>query len=157
MNRIVEITPQFAVTGVLAPADFAVAASLGFRAVLSNLPDGELPAAPGSAEERELARRAGLGFAHVPVRKGDLGSAAIAAAMLAALGVLNPPVLAHCASGQRSALAWALAAARGQSVDRILEVLASAGFSFAPLREELEGLAAQGGPGSPLPAALDLG
>ncbi|HXE68819.1 MAG TPA: TIGR01244 family sulfur transferase [Hyphomicrobiaceae bacterium] len=157
MNKIVQITPQFAVTGALAPADLAAAARMGFRAVLSNLPDDELPAAPRSAEERALAARAGLGFAHVPVRKGDMGLQAIGEEMRAALSVLNPPVLAHCASGQRSALAWAVAAARCHSVDRVLLALTSAGFFFAPLRAELEGLATLGSPGSPLPAALDLG
>jgi sulfide:quinone oxidoreductase len=157
MNKIVQITPQFAVTGALAPADLAAAARMGFRAVLSNLPDDELPAAPRSAEERALAARAGLGFAHVPVRKGDMGLQAIGEEMRAALSVLNPPVLAHCASGQRSALAWAVAAARCQPVDRVLSALTSAGFYFAPLRAELESLAAPGSLGSPLPAALDLG
>jgi sulfide:quinone oxidoreductase len=156
MNKIVQITPRFAVTGALAPADLAVAAGLGFRAVLSNLPDGELPAAPDSAEERALAAQAGLGFAHVPVRKGDMDLAAIAEGVRAALGDLAPPVLAHCASGQRSALAWAAAAALDQPVDRVLAALAAAGFMLAPLRAELEGLAAPGGPGSPLPAALAL-
>jgi len=157
MNKIVQITPRFAVTGALAPADLAAAANMGFRAVLSNLPDGELPAAPRSAEERELAARAGLGFAHVPLRKGDMGLEAIAGEMLAALSVLEPPVLAHCASGQRSALAWAVAAARCHSVDRVLSALPSAGRFLAPLRAELEDLAAHGRPSSPLPAALDLG
>ena len=37
MNQIVQITPQFAVTGALAPGDLAIAAGMGFRAVLSNL------------------------------------------------------------------------------------------------------------------------
>lgn len=157
MQRIVQITPQFAVSAALAPADLALAAGMGFRAVLSNLPDGELPGAPGSAEERELAARAGLGFAHVPVRKGDLDFAAIARDMLAALDGLEPPVLAHCASGQRSALAWAIAAVGCHSVDGVLAALSSAGFSFAPLREVLDDLAAPGAAGSPCPAALDLG
>src|SRR5262245_9532363 len=156
VNTIVQITPQFAVTGALAPADFALLARRGFRAVLSNLPDGELPAAPGSAEERELATRAGLGFAHVPLRKGDMDLEAIAGEMLAALGGLKPPVLAHCASGQRSALAWAVAAARRQPVERVLAALASAGSAFAPLRGELEALAVPGAPAAPLPPALEL-
>jgi sulfide:quinone oxidoreductase len=157
VNKIVKITPQFAVTGALAPADFALAASLGFRAVLSNLPDGELPARPSSAEEGELAAGAGLGFAHVPLRKGDMDLEAIAEAMLAALGGLKPPVLAHCASGQRSALAWGIAAARRQPVERVLAVLSSAGFAFQPLRGELEALAVPGTLGAPLPPALKLG
>jgi len=157
MHQIVQITPQFAVTGALAPTDLAIAAGMGFRAVLSNLPDGELPGAPRSAEERELAARAGLGFAHVPLRKGDLDFPAIARDMLVALDGLKPPVLAHCASGQRSALAWAIAAVRCHSVERVLAALTSVGFSFAPLSVELDDLAAQGAAGEPRPAALDLG
>src|SRR5689334_14719040 len=78
MNKIVQITPQFAVTGALGPGDLVAAASQGFRSVLSNLPDGELPAFPGSAEEAELATRAGLHFRHLPVRKGEIGWAALA-------------------------------------------------------------------------------
>jgi sulfide:quinone oxidoreductase len=70
-----------------------------------------------------------------------------------ALTELPGPVLAHCASGLRSAVAWAAAAARGQSVDLVLERLAAAGFNFEPLRDELED---QHDPGhiSPIPAAL---
>ena len=41
MNKIVHITPHFAVTGALRP-DFAQAAALGFKSIVSNLPDGEV-------------------------------------------------------------------------------------------------------------------
>ena len=77
--------------------------------------------------------------------------------MLAALGLLEPPVLAHCASGQRSALAWAVAAARCHSVDRVLSALTSAGFYFAPLRAELESLAGARQPGLAAPGRTRSG
>ena len=51
MKRIVRITPHFAVTGALEPADFEAAAALGFRSIVSNLPDGELPAYPASGRD----------------------------------------------------------------------------------------------------------
>ena len=41
MDKIIYITPGFAVTSALAPDEFAEAGRLGFRALLSNLPDGE--------------------------------------------------------------------------------------------------------------------
>jgi uncharacterized protein (TIGR01244 family) len=155
MNRIVQISAQFAVTGALAPGDLGTAARGGFRSVLSNLPDGELPSSPVSTLERELARRAGLGFCHVPIPKGEICWARLAGQMLDALRGLPAPVLAHCASGQRSALAWAAAAAACHPVDGVLGVLSAAGFNYFPLREELAGLAGLGGSGS-IPAALAL-
>ena len=41
MDNIAYITPQFAVTAALAPEDFAAAAAMGFRSVISNRPDNE--------------------------------------------------------------------------------------------------------------------
>lgn len=155
MNKIIQISPQFAVTGALAPGDLAAAAKGGFRAVISNLPDGELASSPVSTHEGEVAQRAGLGFCHVPVAKGEIAWARMAEQMLEALRRLPPPVLAHCASGQRSALAWAAAAAACHPVDDVLGALSAAGFNVYPLREELAGLAGLGG-GGPIPAALGL-
>jgi uncharacterized protein (TIGR01244 family) len=155
MNKIIQIRPYFAVTGVPARDDLAAAARRGFRSLLSNLPDGELPSAPVSTHERALAQQAGLGFGHVPVAKGAIDWALMAEHMLQALRDLEPPVLAHCASGQRSALAWAAAAATRHPVDRVLAALSAAGFNFLPLRAELAALAGLSG-GEAIPAALDL-
>ena len=73
-----------------------------------------------------------------------------------ALSELEGPVLAHCASGLRSAVAWAAAAARGQSVDAVLAKLAAAGFNLEPIRGDLED---EHDPEhvSPIPPALDVG
>jgi uncharacterized protein (TIGR01244 family) len=154
MNRIVQIAPQFAVTGALGPEDLLAAAGAGFRSVISNLPDGELPAFPGSAAAAELARRAGLQFRHLPVRKGEIDWAALGRGMRQALADLPPPILAHCASGQRSALAWAAAAAGYHPAEAVLATLAGRGFRLQPLRAELEALQGEGH--GPIPAALEL-
>jgi uncharacterized protein (TIGR01244 family) len=156
MNRIVAITPQFAVTGALQPADFAEAAALGFRSVISNLPDGEQPAYPTSQQEAQLAAKAGLGFRHIPVTKANAFSEDVVGATTRALEELAGPVLAHCSAGVRSAVAWAAAAARGQPVDAVLARLAAAGLNLEGLRHELE---AQHEPAriGPMPAALDVG
>ena len=138
VNKIIQITPHFAVTGALQPDNFAEIAAMGFKSVLSNLPDGESSRHPSSAEERELAARAGLGFRHVPTVKADALSDPVVEGVTQALTELDGPVLAHCASGLRSAVAWAAAASRAQPVDRVLAVLEKAGFNLAALREELE-------------------
>ncbi len=70
-----------------------------------------------------------------------------------ALRELPGPVLAHCASGMRSAVAWAAAASRYQSADRVLEALTAAGFNLEAVRDELESLRDPGHSG-PIPPAL---
>jgi sulfide:quinone oxidoreductase len=154
MHKITHITPHFAVTGALSPEDFAEIRAMGFKAVVSNLPDGESSTAPTAAQAAALAEAAGLAFRHIPTTKFDVFTERVVGGMQAALSEFEGPVLAHCASGLRSAAAWAGAAARLQSADGVLGALQRAGFNLAPLRDELEAQhgAAHGGP---IPAALD--
>lgn len=139
MNKITHITPHYAVTGALQPGDVTAAAALGFKSILSNLPDGESSKHPSSAEEAKLAAAAGLGFRHIPAVKHDIFSDRVVEGTAEALQQLEGPVLAHCASGVRSATAWAAAAARSQPADCVVAVLKSAGFDLSALRDELEG------------------
>jgi uncharacterized protein (TIGR01244 family) len=138
MNTIAYLTSAFAVTGALEPPDFAKAEALGFKAIVSNLPDGESAKHPGSAAEARLAAEAGLAFRHIPATKGDVFDDRIVEAMGQALAELEGPILAHCASGLRSALAWAAAAARSQPADCVLAALRDAGFDLVAIRDELE-------------------
>jgi sulfide:quinone oxidoreductase len=138
MKSPVFITPQFAVTDAMAPEDFATAAALGFRAVLSNRPDGEAPGQLTARQESILAWRTGMKFRHVPAPKLDLFTDEVVEAMGDAVAALDGPILAHCASGLRSAIAWAAASARTQNVDCVLAALAQAGFDLDFLRDDLE-------------------
>jgi uncharacterized protein (TIGR01244 family) len=154
MSKITPITPNFAVAGALRPEDFAAIRAMGFAAIISNLPDGESAAHPTAAQEAQLAAAAGLAFRHIPTTKFDVFSDRVVGGMQAALTEFATPVLAHCASGMRSAAAWAGAAARLQPADRVLETLQRAGFNMAALRDEL--LEQGGGQHSgPIPPALD--
>jgi sulfide:quinone oxidoreductase len=138
VDPIVFITPRFAVTSALAPADFAEAGRLGFKSVLSNRPDDEEDGQLSGRQEAVLAWRAGLTFQHVPVTKHEVFTDGAIEAMDAALRSLTGPVLAHCKSGQRSAILWAATSARSQSVDCVLAALAKAGFKMDFLRDELD-------------------
>ena len=154
MSKITWITPNFAVAGALRAEDFPKIREMGFKAVLSNLPDGESAAYPTAAQEAQLAAAAGLAFRHIPTTKFDVFSDRVTGGMQSALTEFAGPVLAHCASGMRSAAAWAGAAAKFQPADGVLGALQRAGFNMAALREELQ---EQGGgqhPG-PIPPALD--
>jgi sulfide:quinone oxidoreductase len=154
LPRIVHITPHFAVAGALEPADFHALAALGFKAVISNLPDGGTAGQLASVEEERLATDAGLAFRHVPVVRHSVFSDETVAGMTRALQELDAPVLAHCGSGQRSALAWAAAAARAQPADCVIAVLRNEGIDLSPVQEELAALYDPGLAG-PIPPALD--
>jgi len=161
MKRITHITPHFAVSSVLSPDDFPSIAAMGFRSVISNLPDGESEAHPSSHEAAALARQAGLEYRHVPVVKTDIFSEHIVQGLDGALRELPVPVLAHCASGLRSAIAWAAVAVRSQSADCVLAKLKAAGFDLEIIRDDLNAWSdctpAAPMPAAPMPAVLDAG
>lgn len=155
MDKIVWITPQFAVTGAMAADDFATAAALGFKLVVSNRPDGEEAGQLSARDEAVQAWRHGLMFAHVPAAKLELLTDAVVEPMADALARARGPVLAHCKSGLRSAIVWAAASARSQPVDCVLAALAAAGLELDFLRDDLEQQADRKRWIGTLPPALD--
>jgi sulfide:quinone oxidoreductase len=138
MDTIAYITPNFAVTGALAPEDFPKISALGFRGVVSNRPDGEEDGQLTGREEAVLAWRSGLAFRHVPATKHELFTDHVIEGMVDALNGLEAPILAHCKSGLRSVVLWAAASARSGPVDCVLKALRRAGFNPETLRVELE-------------------
>ena len=137
MKPVRHITDAFAVSGALSPEDFASIAAMGFKSVISNLPDGETRASPAGREAADIARQSGLEYRHIPVTKFELFTDRFVTAMDSALHELPAPILAHCLSGQRSVVAWAVASARHQPVDDVLASLKAVGFDLEPLRDEL--------------------
>ena len=66
LDETLHATPQIALS------DVADAAAKGYRAIISNRPDGEEPGQPTAGEMRAAADAAGLEFRHIPVRPGGL-------------------------------------------------------------------------------------
>ncbi len=137
MEKIVFLTPDFAVTGQLGAEDFAEAARLGFKAIVNNRPDGEEDGQLPDHAAAGQALRAGLSYHYIPAGKLDLFSDRVVDAADAAFAA-GGPVLAYCKSGIRCAIIWAAASARDLPVDAVLGVLSAAGFDFDFLREDLE-------------------
>lgn len=137
MQPIAFLAPGIAVTGALSPTDFAEIAAHGFRAVISNRPDGEDSGQMTRGEEAVHAWRAGLGFRHVPAAKHEVLDERVIDRMEEALAGLQGPVLLHCKSGQRSAILWAAARARHAPLDAVMAALRAAGFDLEILREDI--------------------
>lgn len=138
MSIITYITPTFAVAGAMSAEDIAEASRLGFRAIISNRPDGEEPDQLLAREQARLAWANGLQFRHIPVTKVDVFADTVVDAMAEALDGLAGPILAHCMSGMRSAIVWGAASAQRLSASEIITTLAAAGFDLELLREDFE-------------------
>ncbi len=139
MEKIVFITPNFAVAGQLDASDFAEIARLGFGTVINNRPDGEEDGQLPSDAAEALSRRSGLAYHHIPAGKLDLFSDPVVnPAEIATADSAGGKVLAYCRSGTRSAIIWAAVSARSLPVDEVLRLLTNAGFDFDFLSDELE-------------------
>lgn len=137
---------RLSVAPQLALADIAGAAERGVRLLICNRPDGEAEGQPSAAALRAESQRHGLGFVHIPVVGGAIGTEAVEA-FQAALAHAEGPVLAFCRSGTRSALLWALGAVRHRPVDAVLHAARAAGFDLGAQRAALEAAARDAGPG----------
>jgi uncharacterized protein (TIGR01244 family) len=132
------ITPSFAVTSALEPADFVDLRNDGVRCVISNRPDNEQTDQLNAPAEASLSWREGMLFRHVPAAKHELFTDEIVDAMAHALQGCEGPIVAHCKSGLRSAILWAAASARTQRVDQVMKALAAAGFELEMIRDDLD-------------------
>ena len=139
MEKIVYITPEFAVAGQLDANDFSEIARLGFGTVINNRPDGEEDGQLHSDAAASLAWRSGLAYHYIPSGKLDLFSDPVVDAAEAVIaGSASGKVLAYCKSGTRSAIIWGAVSARGLAVDEVLSLLTNAGFDFDFLSDEFE-------------------
>jgi uncharacterized protein (TIGR01244 family) len=134
MADIRRVTDDFAVAPQLASSDFAAIAALGYRSVINNRPDGEMPGQLSSAQAQAAATSAGIAYVHAPF--AGMPSAEAVEAIKQALDRPAGPVLAYCRSGTRSVTAWAIAqVATGKlQPDEIISLAAGAGYDLAPLK-----------------------
>lgn len=131
-----KLEPGLGVTGQIQPGDVPALAALGYRAIVSNRPDGEEDGQPRAGDIAHAAARAGLPFRHIPVRGGAITDDDVAA-FRAALADLPGPVLGFCRSGMRTTTLWALSRAGAAPADALLTAARQAGYDLEALRGRL--------------------
>ena len=108
---LAELAPGLSAAGRLDRGDIEALADAGVRTIINNRPDdeerGQLPA----AEARAVAEAHGIAYHHIPVTAASLSRADVDA-FAAVLATAPTPIVAHCRSGTRSTLLWALARMR---------------------------------------------
>ncbi|MFL6730214.1 MAG: TIGR01244 family sulfur transferase [Sphingomicrobium sp.] len=122
------------VSGQIRPEDVAgIAEQHGVTMLVNNRPDGEEPGQPLAADIEGAAQAAGISYRLVPIVRG-IGPADVEAMQEALKAAGTGRTLAFCRSGNRSALAWALAMrAEGRSREEVEQQVAAAGFNVAPI------------------------
>jgi uncharacterized protein (TIGR01244 family) len=105
--QLFSLGPELSVAGRLDRADIDALAAAGVRTIINNRPDGEDPGQLPAAEARRLAEAHGIAYHHIPITAATLSRADVDA-FAAVLRHAPAPVVAHCRSGTRSALLWAL-------------------------------------------------
>jgi uncharacterized protein (TIGR01244 family) len=104
---LAELAPGLSAAGALGPADIDALAASGVRTLINNRPDNEDPGQLPADEARRLAEAHGIAYHHIPVTAASLSRADVEA-FAAVLRSAGGPIVAHCRSGTRSTLLWAL-------------------------------------------------
>jgi uncharacterized protein (TIGR01244 family) len=136
------ITSDYAVSPQIAPDDLPAIAAAGFRTVVCNRPDAEVPPDLSAAALRIATEAAGLQFVENPVTHQtlDMDKVAIQSAAMAAS---EGPVLAYCASGNRSSIIWSLGQAGHRPTDEIIALTMRAGYDLRGLAPRLDAMAGE--------------
>jgi len=108
---LAELAPGLSATGKLDRTDIEALAAAGVRTIINNRPDDEDPGQLPAADARKLAATHGMAYHHIPVTAATLARADVDA-FADVLKTAPQPVVAHCRSGTRSTMIWALTRVR---------------------------------------------
>lgn len=134
-----QITPRFFAAPQICDDDMTAIAAAGIKRVICNRPDVEIPPSHHCGVLAEAAQAAGLEFVVQPLTHQTMTPEVIAANR-ALMDACDGPVLAYCASGTRSTIAWALAAAPEMPADEIIAAARNGGYDLQHLLPTLEAL-----------------
>ena len=134
------LTKTYAVSPQIEAQDMAAIKAAGYTTIICNRPDGEVPPDLNAAAIGAAAA-AGLSFVAIPFVHGALTMDLIARQDQAAAAA-DGPVLAYCASGNRSSVLWALMNAGRIETETLISAPARFGYQLEGLRDQIEALAA---------------
>ncbi len=121
------------VSGQIGPDDVPALKDLGVTLIINNRPDNEDAGQPEGDDIEAAARAAGIDYRHVPIARG-LGPSDIDSMREAIKSAEQGKLLAFCRSGNRSALAWAVARSEDGVPRSELDRMANeAGFDLGPV------------------------
>ena len=128
-----QLNDRTLVAGQIKPDDVPALKELGVTLIVNNRPDGEDIGQPEGDEIEAAAKAVGIDYRHVPIARG-LGPSDIEAMREAMHSAGDGKVFAFCRSGNRSALAWAVAKNEdGVPSEELNRMANEAGFDLGPV------------------------
>lgn len=138
MQDFKAISTQFSVSGALASGDLAVLKSMGFKTIINNLPDEEVQNGFDSNQASAEANDLGMTYIHMPANGATVTDNEIVDQFATILNTAAQPVFAHCKSGTRSAILYAMYRARSIETNTIIDQMESVGFDLDFLEDEFD-------------------
>lgn len=121
------------INGQIGPEDVPALKQMGVTLIINNRPDGEDVGQPAGDEIEAAAKAAGIDYRHVPIARG-MGPSDVEAMREALHATGEGKMFAFCRSGNRSALAWAVAKSEdGVSREELNRCANEAGFDLGPV------------------------
>lgn len=134
------LTDGYAVSPQIAPEDAGAIRAAGFTTVICNRPDMEIPPDLQADTMRDAIEAEGLTFVVNPLVHGAFTMDHVNA-QADAMAQASGPVLAYCASGNRSSIAWAFVMAGKIPTDEIIRAAGQYGYPLEQFRNQLDALA----------------
>lgn len=132
-----QITPRFYAAPQLSPEDMPEIAAAGIKRVVCNRPDQEIPPSHHASVLEQAAKSEGLEFMVLPLTHENMTPQVIAENKALIEGS-DGPVVAYCASGTRSTIAWALGAASNMDIDDVIAAARAGGYDLSNMRQTLQ-------------------
>jgi uncharacterized protein (TIGR01244 family) len=133
MLPLMDLAPGLTAAGALSRDDIEALAASGVKTIINNRPDGEDPGQLSADEAGRLCASRSIAYHHIPFVAATLTRADIDA-FDAVLKSAPQPVVAHCRSGTRSTMIWALTRMRqGENPATLVALGAKNGVDIAAL------------------------
>ncbi|MEM1200007.1 MAG: TIGR01244 family sulfur transferase [Pseudomonadota bacterium] len=132
-----KIDDTLSVAGQLTSEDLTRARDLGFKTIINVRPDGEKEDAMTADAARAALSDQPVAYHHLPVLPTQITDEDVTA-FQALMSEVEGPVLAHCGTGMRASVLWALANAGTLSTEDILQKTAAAGYDLSKIAPRIE-------------------
>ena len=130
--QISNIYELYYVSPQIALMDMEFLLGKGFKKIICNRPDFEVPPSIQSKVIEKSALEIGISFEYHPLTFENMYAENIEKQM-AFIEESESPVLAYCTSGTRSAAIWALGQTGKMSRDEILKITLASGYNLEGL------------------------
>lgn len=131
-----QLTKALHVTSQITLEDVQKAAEQGFTTIINNRPDGEEAGQLTASEVEAVARKLGINYIHQPVVGGNITPDDVTT-FSQLIDDQTGKILAHCRTGTRCTMLWALSQAGKQPADELLATAKKAGYDLEQLRDRL--------------------